>query len=154
MTAHPLGSRSKPGIAPLLPKPSPAHSIHPVGDATQGWDPVADAPFTFYLLGQITPPREEKYSCPCGPSPLRIPSIADKSRSEGSGNLCSHPLKVVQTYPHLTPPQDLVVVVHEVQASPPQVASNDVGWGLGGASGGVSEWGRRYACEGLLPSSG
>jgi hypothetical protein len=35
---------------------------------------------------------------------------------------------MVQTYPHLTPPKDLVV--HEVQASPPQVATNDVAVGV------------------------
>jgi hypothetical protein len=30
----------------------------------------------------------------------------------------------------------------------------DVGWGLGGDLGGVGEWGRRCAYEGLIPASG
>jgi hypothetical protein len=43
----------KPGMAPPLTSymnPSQAHSLHRVGDATQGWDPVTDALFRLMLL--------------------------------------------------------------------------------------------------------
>jgi hypothetical protein len=83
----------------------------------------------------ITPPYEELYSCPCRPS-LSLISFA-RQGGRGTETSPSRPDSRAQIYPHSTPPRDLVV--HEVQASPPQGSPLLT---LGGGLGRRSRWSR------------
>jgi hypothetical protein len=55
--------------------PSPAHSLHRVGDATQGWDPVADALFRLLLFR-----TRNDSPVPVGIACLAIPSALQGER--------------------------------------------------------------------------
>jgi hypothetical protein len=102
------------GGPPYL-SPSPTHSFHRVGDATQGWDPVADAPLRLILLSRgmvLLPLMGLTRLTPLAPTPAKGDGEGDRV-----GILPSRPEKRAQTVPHLNPTRDLVV--HEVQASPP-----------------------------------
>jgi hypothetical protein len=85
------------GPTPYL-KPSPAHSLHRVGDATQGWDPVADAPFRFLLLAR------GMVLLPCLGLACLTPSAVSLPPPDREGRGCqtspSGPERRAQTNPH------------------------------------------------------
>jgi hypothetical protein len=82
--AHSFGSRWKPNGPTSHLNPSPAHSLHRVGDATQGWDPVADGGRSFQVNA---PPNEEWYSCPC----IGLACLAFPPLDREGGELRLHP---------------------------------------------------------------
>jgi hypothetical protein len=122
-----------PRRGPPYLSPSPTHSLHRVGDATQGWDPVADAPLRLRLLSRgmvLLPLMGLTRLTPLAPNPAN-----GDGEGDGVEILPSRHERRAQTVPHLTPTRDLVV--HEVQASLPPGRPLMMPGGRGGGARGI-----------------